>query len=94
MRFSLRQVSESFLEDAPWIFRSELELDISMEECWKILLNDEAFKDWHPEVQNIVWASDTRDVGTSRSVKFSGKYSIVWYRPRGNCTPLLSQPSY
>jgi hypothetical protein len=74
MRFSLQNVPESFLETAPWIFKSELELDISMDQCWKILQDDHAWKDWHPEVQDIVWDSDLRAVGTSRTVNFSGEW--------------------
>jgi hypothetical protein len=74
MRFSLQNVPESFLETAPWIFKSELELDISMDQCWIILQDVHAWKDWHPEVQDIVWDSDLRAVGTSRTVNFSGEW--------------------
>lgn len=79
MKFSLRKVPESFLEEAPWKFRSELDLNISMEQCWKILLDDAAWKDWHPEVQDVVWAGDARCVGTSRTVQFSGTcVDVLW----------------
>ncbi|KAG7371445.1 hypothetical protein IV203_020015 [Nitzschia inconspicua] len=71
MRFSLRKVPESFLNDAPWIFKSELELNIPINDCWKILQDDNAWKDWHPEVRGILWMTDERAAGTSRTVKFS-----------------------
>lgn len=42
-----------------------------MDECWKILQDDDAWKEWHPEITNIVWASNERKAGaTSRTVKF------------------------
>lgn len=53
--FRLREEPESFLETAPWIFRSEVELDISVEACFQILLDDKAWRIWHPEVTNIQW---------------------------------------
>jgi len=53
--FPLREEPESFLETAPWIFRSELELDVSAETCFQILLDDNAWSIWHPEVTNIQW---------------------------------------
>ena len=71
MRFSLQKVEESFLKEAPWIIRCELELDqLSIDDCWAILQDDNAWKDWHPEVTDIRWESPRRNPGTARTVKF------------------------
>lgn len=53
--FRLREEPKSFLETAPWIFKSEVELDISVDTCFQILLDDKAWSIWHPEVTNIKW---------------------------------------
>ena len=77
MKFALNKVPESFLHEAPWIFRAELDLSISIEDCWSILQDDEAWQDWHPEVTNIVWDSDLRDVGASRSIVFKDTLFMI-----------------
>jgi hypothetical protein len=56
--FKLRPETPTFLETAPWVFKSEIELDISVEECFNILMDDRAWKLWHPEVTDIQWKTD------------------------------------
>lgn len=56
--FRLREETNSFLETAPWIFKSDVELDISVDACFAILMDDRAWDVWHPEVTNIQWKTE------------------------------------
>lgn len=82
MWFSLRQVPPSFVNEAPWIFRSELILEnVSVQDCWDIVLDDNNWKHWHPEVTKIEWEGQKSPAagtvkppggpGSRRVVKFS-----------------------
>lgn len=66
----MAHVTESIIRTAPWIFRSEVEVDISVDDCWKILMDDSAWQYWHPEVTDIEWDSKLRDKGASRTVNY------------------------
>lgn len=74
MWFKLRHdVPESFLETAPWIFRSEVTVDMTVDECWKVLLDDNAWGTWHPEVLNVQWKKKDGGGGDAGSVAMKGE---------------------
>ena len=58
MWFNLKFVpAESFLENASWIFRSEVVLEgVTVEQFWDyVLCDDDALQQWHPECAKIEW---------------------------------------
>jgi len=76
--FRLRQEPESFLETAPWIFKSEIELDIGVDALFQILMDDRAWEVWHPEVRNIQWKTDApHGKGSVRTVQYSDWLSTL-----------------
>ena len=84
--FSLREESESFLEEAPWCFESVVELSTSADDCFhRILMKDEAWQYWHPEVTNINWTTaqdSTTNIpnghaGSTRTVLYSDWLSYL-----------------
>jgi hypothetical protein len=68
MMFSLDFLTESDLETVPWVFKSELELDISVQECWDIITDNLAYKVWHPEVTDIKNIGPALGKGNSRTI--------------------------
>jgi hypothetical protein len=74
-------LTPSEINTAPWVFKSEIVLDISIYECWTIVTDDRAWEHWHPEVTDIRNTEEPAGgVGNSRTVVF---------RPRlGSPTPL------
>lgn len=69
MFFKLTLQKEEFVTRAPWIFRSEVTLDIGVSEMWKILQDDGAWKYWHADVAKIDWLDDTkRELNSERVV--------------------------
>jgi Polyketide cyclase / dehydrase and lipid transport len=78
MMFQLTPQNESFLTTAPWIFQSEMTIDLPVSEVWKILHDDGAWIHWHPEVAKIAWESDThRELGSERTVTFKDPLFMV-----------------
>jgi hypothetical protein len=76
--FRLRQETDSFLETAPWIFKSEIELDITVDECFHILVDDRSWEVWHPEVTNIQWKTDPpHGKGSIRTVVYKDWLSYL-----------------
>lgn len=77
----IKFLTPSEINTAPWVFKSEIVLDVSIDECWTIVTDDRAWEHWHPEVTDIRNAREPAGgVGNSRTVVF---------RPRiGGPTPL------
>ena len=66
--FKYTFLPSSQINSAPWIFKSEVELDMSIEDFWITLIDDRSWKHWHPEVTNI---QNTKvGFGNSRTVVF------------------------
>lgn len=70
MMFKYNRITESELETVPWVFKSEVELDISLQECWNILTDDAiAAKTWFPETTDYTY-SKKPGLGATRTVVF------------------------
>ncbi len=68
----MRPVTPDYLEKGNWIFRSEVELNGTMEEVFSILLDDGAWNIWHPEISDVRWQTPPPfGVGAKRTVRFS-----------------------
>jgi len=65
--FKYQFLPESDLEKVPWVFKGELQLDMSVEDCWDIITNDFAYEVWHPEITNMKNNGPT-GLGNSRTV--------------------------
>lgn len=84
MWFEFKEVPYSFLDTASWIFRSEVEVNMTVDECWKILLDDGAYAKWHPEVQNVEWQNGFKGQGAERTVVFSDAvFNVLLAGPTG-----------
>lgn len=68
--FNYKFIKESEMENCPWLFKGICELDISLDECWKIITDDEASKIWHPEVSNYNYTKPF-GLGGRRTILFS-----------------------
>ena len=56
---------------APWIFKAELELEVSIDDCWGIITDDRAWQHWNPEVTNIQNVREPAGgTGSSRTIVF------------------------
>jgi hypothetical protein len=78
MMFTLLPNTESFLTTAPWIFRSETEIDLPASDVWKIITDDDACALWHPEVTNIVWTDKApHKQGSERTVLFKDTLFMI-----------------
>ena len=56
-----------FFDDAPWIFESEVEINVSVEDCFGIMRDADAWQYWHPEVTNFVEMTPITSNGTGTS---------------------------
>jgi hypothetical protein len=78
MWFKFNNVPSSFINKAPWIFRSEVELDILVQDCWNIILNDKAWRHWHPEVTDIKWMDEGKHQKSSeRTIIFKDLFFMI-----------------
>ncbi|KAI2508404.1 hypothetical protein MHU86_6078 [Fragilaria crotonensis] len=69
--FEYKFLPSSEINTAPWVFTSELELDISIDECWSIITDDRAWQHWHPQVTNIQNDKEPAGgAGNSRTIVF------------------------
>lgn len=77
-------LTPSEINNAPWVFKSVIVLDISIDECWTIVTDDRAWEFWHPEVTDIRNAKEPAGgVGNSRTVVFCPRI--------GSPTPLYEE---
>ena len=61
----------SEINTAPWVFKSEIDVDLSIDECWAVVTDDQAWQHWHPEVTDIRNAKEPAGgVGNSRTIVF------------------------
>lgn len=68
----MRLVSLEYLTTAKWIFRNEVVLNANPSDVFTILLDDDAWNLWHPEISEIDWQTEApHTVGSKRSVRFS-----------------------
>mgnify|MGYP003465599003 CR=1 FL=1 len=63
----------SFMDSAPWVFESKVELNVSPQDGWAIVNNDDAWKHWHPEVTKIEW----NEQKTARTIVFRDTLLMV-----------------
>ena len=64
MIFKLTPRNGDFLNTAPWIFRSEIVVDVSASAMWNILFDDEAWAFWHTEVAKCEWKDANRELNS------------------------------
>lgn len=66
----------SEINTAPWVFKSEIELELSIDECWDIVTDDKAWQHWHPEVTDIRNAKEPAGgTGNARTVVFQPRFA-------------------
>jgi Polyketide cyclase / dehydrase and lipid transport len=71
MKFNLAPNTEELLTKATWRFQSKTEIDLPADTVWSILVDDRAWKEWHPEVTEIVWTDEApHKTGSERTVVF------------------------
>lgn len=63
---------DEFAKTAPWLFVTEVDVNASPEIVFKLLLEDNSWSTWHPEISNIVWSTPLpHGKGSKRSVTFT-----------------------
>ena len=69
MRFTCQPVDNRFFDDAPWIYRNEVDLDWSVERVFADWEDAESWPQWFGGVKKIEWTSQKPfGVGTTRTV--------------------------
>lgn len=75
--YNPRSVGLDFIAKAKWRFITDTELDATPAEVYAILLDDDAWNVWHPEISDIHWiTSDPKGVGSKRIILF-GKMQVT-----------------
>lgn len=70
---SCQRVDLSFLETAPYVFRSSVELAITPEQLFEVLSDAESWPQWAPVITKVTWTSpEPYGVGTTRTVHMRG----------------------
>jgi Polyketide cyclase / dehydrase and lipid transport len=75
--FTLTNQNIDFLTTAPWIFQSEMIIDLPVSDVWKILNNDDAWQYWNPEVAKIQWQDGNRGRNSERTVTYKDPLFMV-----------------
>jgi hypothetical protein len=69
MRFACRAVDATFFENAPWVFRNEVELTAAPERVFAIFEDGASWPKWFDGIQRVEWSSPKPfGVGTTRTV--------------------------
>ena len=69
--FNLRPVDLDFIAKAQWRFVTDTEIDAAPAEVYSILLDDNAWNVWHPEITIIQWLTpEPKGVGSQRIIMF------------------------
>ena len=64
--------TETFITTAPWVFKVETNIDLSVSDVWNILNDDGAWSAWQPEVSKIEWKDEIhRERDSERVVTYS-----------------------
>ncbi len=75
---ALRKISVDFVEIAPWRFVSEVEINATPQALYQVLLDDNAWNKWHPEVSEVIWLTEKpHKAGSMRTVRFS-QWLFMW----------------
>ena len=69
--YPIDKAPEELLQNATWIFSSAVLLPVSIDECWDIITDDDAWQYWHPEVTKITNTGGVPgSVGSSRTIVY------------------------
>jgi len=67
----------SILETGPWIFGGNtVELPISVDKCWSLLTDQEAWPIWFPEISNIRVLDPPEGAVFRRKIDFGGNFEL------------------